>query len=199
MDHLEIGADDYRILTYARLIDSDVWPVDQDPEVTPLTSHRLKLSLEAAYRIACHEGGVADPTDVVGRLSDALGISVGSPPIELPAGMDHERLSSFAALLMGEGHEDDAAEQSGTSLGGGVFEARAEDTESNQASEDDATTHVARDEVESGELDAIADSVSGAGIDLDVEDDPDPDHDPEKGISHVGDADEGQYHEEHRP
>jgi len=180
MDQSAIGADDRRIVAYARLVDPAAWPEGVDPEVNPVTAPRLRFSLEAGYRIACHEGGVLDPTDVVGRICLDLGIDDGVASLQTVPGIDPAELASLAAILMGGAEGDQEP---------GDVEQAAETASA--SSEDDSDEVVLRRPAQ-----AEPDEVVGAEEnDADV-DGIDPDHDPEAGISHVGDADEGQYHEE---
>lgn len=184
MDHSAIGADDHRVVAYARLVDPAAWPDGVEPEVNPVTAPRLRFSLEAGYRIACHEGGVPDPTDVVGRICHELGLHDGGAPLQTIPGIDPSELASLAAILMGQTgdgqeHADDAPAVDAAAAADGP----------------DIEEVVLR---KSGPAAPEEEGVVGADSagDRHDEDEIDPDHDPEAGISHVGDADEGQYHEE---
>lgn len=179
-----IGADDYRILVYARLIDPEVWPQDEDPEVGPLTAMRLRRSLEAAYRIAEYQGDLVDDSDIVGRLGVALGLDDPAPPLSLPDGIDRDAAAGLVALLMGEPAEPDAGMASAD-----------EDGPKEDYPAESAVPIDGEDEpgiVEDDEVTLRNDLQPSDSEDVD------PDHDPEAGISHVGDADAGQYHEELR-
>lgn len=183
MDQSAIGADDHRVVAYARLVDPAVWPEGVEPEVNPVTAPRLRFSLEAGYRIACHEGGVVDPTDVVERLCLELGLDEGTAPLQTISGIDPAELASLAAILMGQ-------------AGDGEEDGDAAPTGDTASTPDDADA----DEVVLRRPESAVPEEEGADAPDSPEDDSDeeidPDHDPEAGISHVGDADEGQYHEE---
>jgi len=189
MDQSAIGADDHRVVAYARLVDPAAWPGSDEPEVNPVTAPRLRFSLEAGYRIACHEGGVLDPTDVVGRICFELGLVDDTAPLQTVPGIDPAELASLAAILMGEaegGPEpgDMESDETASAVPGDDFDEVVLRKPAPVKPEESAGTgkEVGADE-ETG--------VDEAGVD-----EIDPDHDPEAGISHVGDADEGQYHEE---
>jgi len=181
MDQSAIGADDHRVVAYARLVDPAVWPEGLGPEVNPITAPRLRFSLEAGYRIACHEGGVVDPTDVVERLCIEIGLDDEAAPIQTIPGIDPAELASLAAVLMGQTGDDEDAEAAPTPASGPASE------------DEDADEVVLRRPGTAMPDEDGADGHDGAD---DTEDEIDPDHDPEAGISHVGDADEGQHHEE---
>lgn len=184
MDQSAIGADDHRVVAYARLVDPGAWPEGVEPEVNPVTAPRLRFSLEAGYRVACHEGGILDPTDVVGRICLELGIDDGVAPLQTVPGIDPAELASLAAILMG-GAEGDRES-------GDVDQA----AETASASSEDDSDEVVLRRAGPAEPDEAVGHEEGDGGDEAGVDEIDPDHDPEAGISHVGDADEGQYHED---
>lgn len=187
MDHSAIGADDHRVIGYARLVDPAAWSDSEIPEINPVTAPRLRFSLEAGYRIACHEGGVADPTDVVERICLDIGLSGAVPGLQLLPGIDAEQLASFAAILTGD--EDEPAD------GPDVLPAEAGLPAEARSEEDDDEVPLRREPPSHAGPENNGSGGENLPVDED-EDEPDPDHDPEAGISHVGDADEGQYHEE---
>ncbi len=169
-------SDDSRILTYARLIDPDVWPEDGEPAMEATASVRIRASLEAASRIALHEGVVSDPSEAVDRICMAIGLAGSMPTLMPPIGMDLAELASLASTLMNGGDEDDAHP---------IATVPEEPSRAPCIQEDETLEPAGRmdaHEAENEEDDAVVEV--------------DPDHDPEAGISHVGDADEGQYHEE---
>lgn len=168
MHDQDIGVDDYRILTYARLIDPEVWPRDEDPEVGPLTANRLRRSLEGAYRIASHQGDLVDRSDIVGRLAGELGLDDPLPVLALPGALAPSEAADLVAILLSGG---------------------------SSTSDEPFTTPLHLQPQEEAEGDeGLQDHDEPAPED--TMDDVDPDHDPEAGISHVGDPDEGQHYEE---
>lgn len=179
MEASPIGADDDRILQYARLVDPDAWSAHDDPGSRAIVRARIRFSLEAGYRISLHEGGVADPTDVVSRLSMALDLHDTVSGLQIPSGIDLSELAALAETLMTGGESVDAISAGTASV-------------ATLATSEDA------DVVDDGEPDRHDTATGGDGEKEEDEEDAsiDPDHDPEDGISHVGDADAGQYYEE---
>ncbi len=211
MNDLSIGTDDYRVLEYARLVDPEVWPGCGDPEVNAVTAPRLKFSIEAGYRIAVHEGGVTDPTDVVARLSTALGLSDLQNGLRRPVGVDEAELASMAAVLMDEPEDTGVgvAKHSEWREGEGftrplpwnlpdtgLADALASVRKPTFLAETTRIVEKIRQGSRPFVLDKGSDRIDLDEQDVDPDRDPDPDHDPEAGISHVGDDDEGQHHEE---
>ena len=168
MSASNIGADDYRILTYAKLIDPEIWPEGEDPEVNAQTAVRLKRSLEAAYRIASHDQNLVDPTDIVGRLCLELGIDDHPSGLPMLQDINPEEAENLIAILMGNIPPSEKSEADRPHISTSLSEVEEPHEDPNEQD------HVPL--VEDYSLD--------------------PDHDAEEGISHVGDADEGRHHED---
>jgi hypothetical protein len=161
---------DRRILAYARLIDPEVWPEGGIPPATSATASRIRRSLEAACRIAVHEDVVSDPAAALASLRRETGLEDEGPGPELPGGTDGRETSRLVAILLA-GRDPADGEHPGDEV-----RARPEQEPPGEPDDEDDGD---RDEERS-----------------DCDADCDPDHDPEGGISHVGDADEGQHQEE---
>ncbi|MFZ3481728.1 hypothetical protein [Sphingomonas sp. 3-13AW] len=181
-----VGADQHRVLVYAQLIDPEVWPANGSPRVDPLTAGKRKRTLEAAYRIAEHEGHLAQENDILHEILTELGLDDAPGTVTFPAGFDLADAAGIIAILTGDDSVDCRGVDNPTL------------TEEEAAREDDrAHVHPDRPGAVFREDEIATEADPGSEIGQADTDLGDPDHDAELGISHVGDADEGEYHEEH--